>query len=265
MPTVKSAAAVRRRLAVALCRFRGPAGVSTWLPPFAKGSPSGLRSAAVVILAVTSGATDAVAFLALGGAFTSVMTGNLVLLGISLGQRDPVLAEQILLAVLGYIGGCAAGVRIAGIARGDDPVWPPAVTRALVVETGLFLVYAIGWWGVGGDPGGAMKPLLLGVCAFALGIQSSAVRRFGVSGLSTTYLTGTLTTLVMRLASGGRLRDLAQHLALLMALVTGAVAVALLLRLRLGKFAPLVSLLPLVVVLAIAFVARSAAGHKTVT
>ena len=226
--------------------------------------PDRLRAAAVVALAVTSGATDAVAFLALGGAFTSVMTGNLVLLGISLGQGNPLLAAHIVLAVIGYIGGCALGVRLAGIPRPDNVVWPPAVTRALIVETCLFLVYAIGWWAVGGDPGAAMRPALLGVCAVALGIQSSAVRRFGVPGLSTTYLTGTLTTLVIRLVSGERLRDLAHHLSSLIALVAGAVAVALLLKLHVGEFAPLVTLVPLVAVLAIAVASRSATRRATI-
>jgi predicted benzoate:H+ symporter BenE len=41
------------------------------------------RDAAAVALAVTSGATDAISFIVFGGAFTSVMTGNLVLLGYS--------------------------------------------------------------------------------------------------------------------------------------------------------------------------------------
>lgn len=222
-------------------------------------SPLRLRSGAAVALAVTSGATDALAFLALGGAFTSVMTGNLVLLGISLGERDLGLAEQIALAVVGYVAGCAIGARIAGTSRDDDPVWPPAVTKALVVEAALLVAYAVGWFSVGAQPGAAMKALLLGVCAFALGIQSAAVRRFGVSGLSTTYLTGTLTTLVIRLASGERLRNVAHHLGLLLALVTGA-AIATVVLLNAGDYAPIVPLGPLAVVLAMASVVGSAGG-----
>jgi uncharacterized membrane protein YoaK (UPF0700 family) len=101
------------------------------------------------------------------------------------------------------------------------------------------------------------------VCAFALGIQSSAVRRFGVSGLSTTYLTGTLTTLVTELSSGGRLRDLALHLGLLIALVTGAVLVGLLQGLHAGRYAPIVQILPLAAVLVMGFVTRSTIGRHT--
>jgi len=39
------------------------------------------RDVGVFLLATMSGATDAIGFIALGGAFTSVMTGNMVLFG----------------------------------------------------------------------------------------------------------------------------------------------------------------------------------------
>jgi uncharacterized membrane protein YoaK (UPF0700 family) len=64
--------------------------------------------------------------------------------------------------------------------------------------------------------------------ALALGIQSSTVQRFGVSGMSTTYLTGTLTTVVMRLAAGRRVREVWHSIEILVGLVAGAAAGALL-------------------------------------
>lgn len=224
--------------------------------------PGRLRGAASVVLAVTSGATDAVAFLALGGAFTSVMTGNLVLLGISLGRPDLRLAEQVVLAVIGYIVGCAVGARLAGSARPDDPEWPPAVTRSLAVETALLGAFAIAWWSLAGRPDLVAQPPLLGVCALALGIQSSAVRRFGVSGLSTTYLTGTLTTVVISLARGQHVRDVMRDAGLLIALVIGAVLATVCMRLPARNFVPVVQLLPLVMVLALAPITASRLGGR---
>ena len=223
-----------------------------------------LRDAAALTLAVTSGATDAISFLALGGAFTSVMTGNLVLLGVSLGNADGGLARQIGAAVVGYVAGCAIGARITGTPVDDEPVWPPAVTRGLAVEAGLFVMYAAGWWAVGGRPGGAAEVGLLGLSALALGIQSASVRRFGVTGLSTTYLTGTLTTLVIRLANGGRLRNVARNLLLLLALLAGAAVAAALLALHAFALVPLVQLVPLgiVVVAASATVARQERAQR---
>jgi uncharacterized membrane protein YoaK (UPF0700 family) len=41
--------------------------------------------------------------------------------------------------------------------------------------------------------------LLIALSAFAMGIQSAAVRRLGVPGIATTYITGTLTSLMIDL------------------------------------------------------------------
>jgi uncharacterized membrane protein YoaK (UPF0700 family) len=46
-----------------------------------------LRAIALVLLTLGSGATDAIAFLGLGGTFTANMTGNLVLIGL-VGRED---------------------------------------------------------------------------------------------------------------------------------------------------------------------------------
>lgn len=211
-----------------------------------------LRDAAAVALGVTSGATDAISFIVFGGAFTSVMTGNLVLLGISVAHADGVAARQVAVAIIGYIAGCAVGSRIAGTASPGDPVWPPAIARGIGVEACLFVVYAAGWWASGARPAGPVAAGLLGVSAIALGIQSSTVRRFGEGGLSTTYLTGTLTTLVISLSTGHRLRDVSRHLLILIALVCGAVLAALLLQ-HVPGLVPLIQLVPLTMVLGLAF------------
>ena len=222
-----------------------------------------LRDGAAVTLAITSGATDAISILTLGGAFTSVMTGNLVLLGVSIGHADSGLARQIGVAVIGYIAGCAVGARITGTPAHGEGVWPAAVTRGLAVEAALFSLYAAGWWAAGGRPSGAATAALLGLCALALGIQSSSVNRFGVMGLSTTYLTGTLTTLVIRLANGGRFRDVARHFLLLVALLSGAAIATALLALQVRAVVPLVQLVPLgaVVVIATTVAAASRLGR----
>jgi uncharacterized membrane protein YoaK (UPF0700 family) len=185
---------------------------------------TGLRQAMVVVLAVVSGATDAIGLIALGGAFTSVMTGNMVILGVSASTTDGALAIASAGAIVAFCIGVYVGARLAGSARAGDPVWPRPVTLGLVVELVLLTAYGIGWWISGGEPGTVLTQVLLFTMAAALGIQSSTVQRFGVNGLSTTYLTGTLTTVVMKLAGGKGLREVQGSLQILFGLVAGAAA-----------------------------------------
>jgi uncharacterized membrane protein YoaK (UPF0700 family) len=181
-----------------------------------------LRDRLVVLLALVSGATDATGFLSLGGAFASVMTGNMVLVGVAVGSGDGSLVGLLLFAIGGYVAGAALGARVAGAPREADPLWPRAVSRGLLVELALFAVFAVAWWALGSDPGETSAAGLLGLTALALGIQSSAIQRFGVPGLSTTYLTGTLTTVVIRLVSRQPLRTVRHSATILLGLVAGA-------------------------------------------
>jgi uncharacterized membrane protein YoaK (UPF0700 family) len=198
----------------------------------------------VVTLAVVSGATDAIGLMVLGGAFTSVMTGNMVLLGVAATSADGTLAASAGFSILAFCAGAALGARLAGAPRKGDRIWPRPVTVGLAVEFVFVAGYAIGWWVTGGSPGSGVTLALLLTTAGALGIQSSTVQRFGVSGMSTTYLTGTLTTVVIRLASGRGVREVRHSVEILLALVAGAAAGAALLLLA-PMFAPALQLLVL--------------------
>ena len=65
----------------------------------------------MAILAATAGATDVISFLALGGVFSSVMTANMVLLGLGAGQQNGPLALRAGAALTGYIVGALAATR----------------------------------------------------------------------------------------------------------------------------------------------------------
>jgi uncharacterized membrane protein YoaK (UPF0700 family) len=184
------------------------------------------RDLLVVVLAFVSGYTDGIGFLALGGVFTSVMTGNMVLLGLSVGRGDVETGGRALGAILTFIAGAALGARIAGVPAKQDPVWPRPVNRALALELAIFTASAVGWFVTVGRPGTAAQFALLLVSAVALGVQSSTVQRFGVSGLSTTYLTGTLTTAVIHMVSRRTARGSERHWNIIGALVLGAAAAA---------------------------------------
>lgn len=181
------------------------------------------RQILVVLLAVNSGAIDAIGFLTLGGAFSSVMTGNMVLLGISVAHGDGALARNVGVALVCFVAGCALGARASGEPVPGEPVWPGPVRRVLAGELALTVLLLIGAVVTGPHRGAGAQLALLGCAAAALGVQSSAVQRFGVAGLSTTYLTGTLTTVASRLALREPVRNVGHSATILGGLIAGAV------------------------------------------
>jgi len=156
------------------------------------------RDSLVVVLALTTGAVDAATYLRLGKVFSSVITGNLALLGISAGQRSAGLAVNAGLALAGYGLGVLAGGALAGTPEDDQPAWPRPVTVTLAAELLLLAAFSGGWLVAGGHPSGSPRLALLAAAAAGMGMQAAAVRRLG--RMSTTYLTSTLTGLLEALA-----------------------------------------------------------------
>jgi uncharacterized membrane protein YoaK (UPF0700 family) len=200
------------------------------------------RDVLVVLLAVNSGFSDAFGYLMLGAAFSSVMTGNMVLFGLSLGTHNFALTLHTIVAIALFIAGCFVGTRLAGIAAPGSPVWPRSVTKALAVQLAVIAIYAIGFWVQRSHPDEGWQLVSLAWNAGALGIQSSAVQRFGVSGLSTTYLTGTLTQTVIRLASRRPVKEVGHSLWILGGLIAGGALGAVVAR-EVGWLGPLCQLL----------------------
>ena len=212
----------------------------------------------VVVLTLVTGCADAVGVIALGGAFSSVMTGNMVLLGLSAGATDAALAISAASAIGAYGIGVLVGAHVAGVPSPGDPVWPAAVNRALLLELGVLLGFLVGWLlTLDHRPSDLRQLGLLMVLAAALGVQGSAVQRFGVPGLSSTYLTGTLTTLVAGIAARRPSRSMAPQASVLLALVVGAAAGALLV-LQVPWSAPLAVVVPMAGVIVFSLFSRRA-------
>lgn len=173
------------------------------------------RILTLIAIALTfgSGANDVASFTRLGGVFTSVMTGNIVLWGLSAAQRSVALASHTAVSIAGYITGVAGGTWVAhgfkksaGAAQdaGRDSVLPGHVNWALLTELVLLAGVTAGWEITGARPAGWQQFTLLAATAAAMGIQSSAVTEMGLAHVSTTFLTGTLTGLVSSLVSPGK-------------------------------------------------------------
>lgn len=213
------------------------------------------RDGLVAVLTLAAGATDALAFLGLGGVFTSVMTANMVLLGLSAGHLDAALTEHAAVALAGFATGALSGGRFAVPPGEQGPAWPRRVTGLLAAETALLAVVAAGWEAAAARPAGGAQLALVAGAALAMGLQSAAVRGLGVSGLSSTYMTGTLTTMLGQLAAARRSGSARRSLVLLATLIAGA-AVSGVLVVRLPPLAPLLPLAALLGVVAAAVTAR---------
>ena len=202
------------------------------------------RDALLVLLAVTTGATDATAFERLGHTFASVITGNLVLLGVGAAHGDGRLALLSGVALAGY----ALGVTIAAPRRtpSEDSEWPYGTTIALTGDLACLVVFGVGWEITNGRPGQTPQALLLALAAVAMGIQSTAVRRLGQ--LSTTYLTSTYTGLLEALVARRWSDEYARSLGiLLMAFECAAAATGLILEAR--ALVPALQVVPLATVI----------------
>jgi uncharacterized membrane protein YoaK (UPF0700 family) len=115
------------------------------------------------------------------------------------------------------------------------------------VELSVFAAFGVWWEVAGGHPSGHATYALIAINAVALGIQSGAVIRFGIGGLSTTYLTGTLTHVVASFTRR-QLPVSARSVGILVALVGGALLGAVL-AIEVPRAAPLAPLGVLVAVL----------------
>lgn len=219
-------------------------------------------------------------FTRLGGVFSSVITGNIVLFGLAAARVSAGLAEHAGLSVGGYVLGVAAGARVIALAprrgraarggrataeggratAGDGEDWPPMVTAALAVELALLAALSAGWELAGARPTGAGQYLLLAAAATAMGVQSAAVRGLGRGDFSTTYLTGQLTGLITALVTPGKRewpgwRQPGPLLALAAGALIGGVLIA-----NAPAAIPVITLTPLCLVLGLYLTARCG-GH----
>ena len=157
-------------------------------------SPATVRDAMLVMLSLAAGCVDAVGYLGLGQIFVANMTGNTVLLGLALGQAKGQAALRAVVALAGFVVGVAAGAAIVGPGR-ERSAWSPAVTAALVLELVVLVAFAVGWFLAEAEAAGLTVYPLIVLPSLAMGVQSAAVRRLGIPGVATTYITGTLTDL----------------------------------------------------------------------
>jgi uncharacterized membrane protein YoaK (UPF0700 family) len=219
-----------------------------------------------LVLTFASGASDVTSITRLGNAFTSVMTGNIAIFGLSLARESVSQATHTATAVAGYVAGVAIGTQIGWHAarRSAKPAekppggyWPPYMPLLLATELLLLAGVLAGWELTGSRPAGGAQFVILALAAGAMGIQSAAVSQMGIGNVSTTYLTGTLTDLVSAISRPGNNPGWRRPV-ILAGLLAGAVLAGVLL----AAAPAAVPLLPLLAVAAATLLGAGHIGHR---
>lgn len=158
------------------------------------------------LLAFTAGALDGSLFSLYDKAFASIMTGNMILLGVAAASGSVQQLVVLSAALAGYVSGVFVGARTV---KGYSELfhanrWPSRIIICLSTTCGL-LVCALAFTLVSsGDS--RLLPLLFFSLATAMGIMAAAVRRIGHS-VSATYLTGAITQFWERIATRSPLAE----------------------------------------------------------
>src|SRR5689334_14222960 len=205
---------------------------------------------ALLVLTFTTGLVDAVSYLGLGRVFTANMTGNIVFLGFGVAASGglPVVAPMVSLGffLLGAGGGGVLARRMGERHSGH-------VARALATEVSLLGVAAVVAAAVGVRPNAAPGDVVIALLAFAMGVRNATVRRLSVPDLTTTVLTMTLTGLAAdSTPAGGSGKGSVRRITAVLAMFTGALAGALLLKISLVP--PLLAAAAIALAVALAYV-----------
>jgi len=182
----------------------------------------------LLILTFVTGILDVTSFLALGGVFVAMQTGNVIFLGLGLAgwAGAPTLAPLIALAAF-LVGGLAAAV----LTRAPDPGSGDWLLPAMLVEIGLLGVAAILAALVHVHPGRPLAYLLIAMLSLAMGLRNTVARRTGDPNLATTVLNLTLSAFVTHTPTGLATEgELALRGAAIGAILAGAFVGALLLK-----------------------------------
>lgn len=150
----------------------------------------------IYMLTAVCGLIDATTFLALGNVFAEIMTGNLMFLAFEIGQGEgqtalPIYAVPLVTFSLGAVGG---GYLLRNARFSSRRRHSFVAVAALIA---LALVLTLAWQPVAGS---TSAMVVVGVLAFAMGIQNAAVLYHLVPDVATNVMTLTLVRLLSSLS-----------------------------------------------------------------
>lgn len=178
---------------------------------------------ALVLLSFSAGAADAFAFLALGGIFTANMTGNLILSGMFTRPQFGLTLLTAGVAIVSFVGVLYAAFRLTRAPTTVSATARRVFRRLVLPSVAVQTVVIVIWMVLPGADSTVERCVVIALSAAALALQTVAAKKLSdVDGVTTTYVTGTLTTtmqdLALRTAHGQGIRVLS-----VLALPVGAV------------------------------------------
>lgn len=184
----------------------------------------------LLVLAFGYGAADAFAFLEVGGVFTANQTGNLVLVAL-VGRAD--YAVVAMGAGVTFTAGAYAGFRATRVdAAGLTGREAETLAACIVLQAAVVAL----WWAFPRAGGQGIRLAMLALASAALGARTAVARRSETHlGLTTTYVTGTITSVMESLADRKR-SGILIHLTAVVLLVFGSLVGA-----PLSKFQPAIT------------------------
>lgn len=153
----------------------------------------------LLLTAFSAGTVDIISFATLGGVFASAMTGNFALLAFYIAQRDALAAMGSIVALCGFVLGCAFGVWQR---RGRTQ--HQALTLLLITEAALLLFFALTSLATPRVPHAPSDHLHILLLAVAMGFQAVIGQTISQT---TIVFTTTLTKIVGTIADAIANRD----------------------------------------------------------
>jgi uncharacterized membrane protein YoaK (UPF0700 family) len=130
----------------------------------------------LLLLTLAAGWTNALCYLAVGRVFASFMTGNILFIGLSIGQGNTALFVRASAAALLYL----LSIMLSSLYLQPVPAqmspenWRGTLARYLLIQGLVLLVFAL-VWALGGSPAQdlTLQVVLLGIAAVGMGMQGA--------------------------------------------------------------------------------------------
>ncbi|MEO8854283.1 MAG: YoaK family protein [Ginsengibacter sp.] len=153
----------------------------------------------LVLMASVAGSIDVMSYFKLGHVFTANMTGNTILLGLSVGQGNIASALHQLTALAGFFSGAFLG---AYIVQNSRKGWSHYITISIAIETFIIMILVFTWFTGPDIQNNYVLFTSIALSSIAMGIQSATIRHLNIPGVVTTFMTGTITSIGMNAIAG---------------------------------------------------------------